>query len=75
MTLFVLTGEISVIFSQKKKKKKKIGGRPSGHYFGHPLDRKQTFFKGGLIIDKITDEGNVIKILFFSSLRLAAVRL
>ena len=27
-----------------KKKEKKNCGRPTGHNFGHPLDRKQTFF-------------------------------
>ena len=33
------------------KKKKTFYSRPTGHSFGHPLDRKQTFFfKGGLII-------------------------
>ena len=25
-------------------------GRPGGRHFGHPLDRKHTFFKGGLIL-------------------------
>ena len=28
---------------------KKICGRPTGHNFNHPLDRKHIFFKGGLI--------------------------
>ena len=32
----------------KKGKKKDFCGRPSGHDLGHPLDRKQTFFKGRL---------------------------
>ena len=33
---------------EKDKKKKKVFClRPSGHNFGHPLDRKQTSFKGG----------------------------
>ena len=40
-------------FFQKKisnflKKKKRICGRPGGHALGHPLDRRQAFFKGGL---------------------------
>ena len=34
----------------KKWGKKKNYGRPTGHNFGHPLDRKQTFFKGGLAL-------------------------
>ena len=41
-------------FSLTKKKleekKERNCGRPSSHNFGHPLDRKQTFFKGGLSI-------------------------
>ena len=42
-------------FSYQKKKKRGGGGgrfcgRPAGHNFGHPLDRKQTFFKGGLTL-------------------------
>ena len=30
-------------------KKRRFCGLPTGHYYGHPLDRNQTFFKGGLI--------------------------
>ena len=33
---------------RKERGKKRICGRPSGHNFGHPLDRKHFFFKGGL---------------------------
>ena len=29
-------------------KRKRFCGRPTGHNFGHPLDRILTFFKGGL---------------------------
>ena len=29
--------------------KKKIVNPPTGHKYGNPLDRKQTFFKSGLI--------------------------
>ena len=43
--------KISLFSYQKKKKgKKEFCDRPTGHNFGHPLDRKQTFFKGGLTI-------------------------
>ena len=28
---------------KKKEKKRKNCGRPTGHNYGHPLDRKQTF--------------------------------
>ena len=37
-----------IIFLPKKKEKKKSLGCPTGHNFGHPLDSKHTFFKGGL---------------------------
>ena len=56
------TGDSLFHFCKKKKKKKKMDifsyqrkkkwkkekncGRPSGHNFGHPLDRNQTFFYG-----------------------------
>ena len=40
---------VSIFPTQKKKKKiDRIFGRPSGRNFGHPLDRKHIFFKGGL---------------------------
>ena len=29
---------------KRKKIKKRFCGRPTGHNFGHPLDRKQTSF-------------------------------
>ena len=35
------------LFSYQKKKKKNCG-RPTGHNFGHPLDRKQTFLRVAL---------------------------
>ena len=35
-----------------------ICGRPSGHNFGRPLDRKQTFFKGGLTSHCVDFTGN-----------------
>ena len=31
---------------KKNVKKKKNCGHPTGHNFGHPLDRKHTFFYG-----------------------------
>ena len=39
-----------IISIQRKKyiEKKKFCGLPTGHNYGHPVDRKQTFFKGGL---------------------------
>ena len=33
---------------KEKQKKRRFSVRPTGHNFGHPLYRKQTFFKGGL---------------------------
>ena len=47
------------IFSYKKKEegKKRYCGRLTGHNCGHPLDRKQTFFKGVLTVgDVLTQE-------------------
>ena len=57
MTKKGATGDFSFMFANKKRffpqmdniflpKKKKCQkkGRPTGHNFGHPLDRKQTFF-------------------------------
>ena len=45
---FILPKKNISSFSYKKKKKEKkrerFGGRPTGHNFGHPLDRKQFFF-------------------------------
>ena len=32
--------------TQRREKKRTFSGRPTGHNFGHPLDRKQTFFHG-----------------------------
>ena len=46
---FFFFSKVSIIFLLKKKKrgkKERNCGRPSGHNFGHPLYRKQTFFKG-----------------------------
>ena len=45
--LFFLLFQNIIIFVQKKKKN---CGCPTGHIFGHPLDRKQTFFRGGPIL-------------------------
>ena len=47
-----IVGQNFIIFLPKKKKgnKKLILRPPPGHNFGHPLDRKQTFFKGGLSV-------------------------
>ena len=38
-------------YTEKKifKKKRRFCGLPTGHNYGHPVDRKQTFFKGGLM--------------------------
>ena len=52
-TIFVVFArKISVFFLPKKRSGggggERICGCPSGHIFGDPLDRKQTFFKGGL---------------------------
>ena len=42
---------VSTFLTKKKKGKKRSNCcRPSGLNFGHPLDSKQTFFKGGLRI-------------------------
>ena len=34
--------------NKKLKKKEEKLGRPTGHSYGHPLDRKQTFFVDSL---------------------------
>ena len=46
--LFFICHFSPIIFLPPKHGRKRFCGRPTGHNFGHPLDRKQTFFKGGL---------------------------
>ena len=35
-------------FLQQNREKNRFCSRVTGHKFGHPLYRKQTFFKGGI---------------------------
>ena len=48
--LFFLSITPIVSIQQEKiyLKKRRFCGLPTGHYYGHPVDRKQTFFKDGL---------------------------
>ena len=51
----------SILFSlfscQKKTEKKQFCGRPTGHNFSHPLDRKHIFLKGGLRWERVVWSG------------------
>ena len=47
-TIFSLVKNI-IIFLLERKKEKQILLPPDWPQFSHPLDRKQTFFKGGLV--------------------------
>ena len=53
-TNFILFSLFS--YNKKELKEKKIWGRPTGHNFGHRLDGKKTFFKGGLTIHHFKQE-------------------
>ena len=47
--LFFCGQDFIILLPKKKTEKKDFCGRPTGHNFGHPLHRKHTFFKGGLM--------------------------
>ena len=54
------------IFSPNNNNKKRYCGRPTGHNFGHPLDRKQTFFKGGLMYAQdVNSQLSISRILWY----------
>ena len=57
---FFYPPSFSLPFLYRGKKyisEKKNWGLPTGHYHCHPLDRKQTFFKGGPMYLKVLPSG------------------